>query len=332
MTGCATRVQTESDPRLAGLRAMGYRIAVMPFAVTAPADGFLASSLAPVGELFALEPGAPRLPDRARIGALLRGDVVAWLRQGAFEVVETWVSDTKLAHSGMSAGELADPKFARRVAAVLKVDGVLYGDVLRWNRAYYVLESRAEVALRLELHDGPTRERLFRTERSESVGSGLSGGPTGLVAAATEPLAALRGSQLRELTRAVGRHAAIDLNGGALRPEPGPLTPRLSVFALARPHPGPFRVGERIDLLAIGTPGCVVRFDLGRLRVGVPMLETSRFEDPRGARATYEGHYVVQEVDPRVRLPVYGTIHPAGSPRAMMTRYRWGGEVEIGPR
>jgi hypothetical protein len=60
------------------------------------------------------------------------------------------------------------------------------------------------------------------------------------------------------------------------------------------------------------------------------MIETGRVDDRRGIRAIYEGHYIVQANDPHVRLPLFGTIHPTGSPHAMMTRYRWSGELELG--
>ncbi|MGE3173028.1 MAG: GNA1162 family protein [Planctomycetota bacterium] len=324
-TGAA--VERFEDPRLAALRQTGYRVAVMPFAVSAPAEGFLASSLAPVGELFALEGGAG-LPDRSMLGAVLRGDVVTWLQQGPFDVVEPWVTDTQLAHAGLDHAAMVDPARAADVAALLQVDGVLYGDVTRWNRSYYVVQSTAEVGLRLELRDAGTAAVLFSTTRAESIGSGVTGGPTGFVSAATEPVAGLRGSHLRDLTRSVARNAAIDLGGGTLGNDPSPLAPRLSFVAVARRHPGAFAVGERVDVVAVGTAGCEVRFDLGSLRTGVPMPAAGAFDDARGDRATYTGHYVVQAGDPVITVPLFCTIRRPGE-RGQPSRYRWDGLVEL---
>jgi hypothetical protein len=321
-------VQKREDPRLPQLRAMGLRIAVMPFSVSAPDDAFLTGSLAPVGQLFALE-GDAGLPDRRALGKILRGDVVAWLRQGSFDVVEPWVSDTQVAHGGLAAG-MRDPSQAGAIARLLQVDAVLFGDVTRWNRSYYVLQSVAEVGLRLELRESNGTE-LFETERTEQIGSGITGGPTGFVSAATEPLAGLRGSQLRDLMRSTARDAALDLNGGSLGAMAGPLAPRLSFVAVQRQHDGPFLPGERIDVIAVGTPDCEVRFDLGRLRTGVPMLPTARQADPRGDRATYEGHYVVQAGDRAADLPVYCAIRREGQTRVQTSRYRWEGAVAVGP-
>jgi hypothetical protein len=327
-TGVA--VEQRQAPELAQLRSSGFRIAVVPLRVSAPADGFLSSSLAPVGQLFALEGGGPGLPDRAQVGAVLRSALFAWLAQGEFEVVEPWVSDTQLAHAGLSAVAMGDPANVGQVCRVLSVDGVLYGDVTAWNRSYYLVQSTAEVGLRLELRAGTDGRTLFFSDRRESVGSGLTGGPTGFVSAATEPLAGLRSSHLQELLRSVARSSVADLNGGALDGTPGPMAPRLSVVGLARPHAGGFVPGERIEVIAVGTPDCDVRFDLGRLRTGVPMQLVARHPDPRGERATYQGHYVVQSGEQAEGLPVFCTIARTSRQHAQASRYRWSGTVDLG--
>lgn len=319
-------LQKREDPQLAQLRAGGLRIAVMPFQVTAPAEGFLESSLGVVGQLLALEPNSPSLPDRDRIGAITRNDVVTWLRQGSFEVVEPWVSDTQLAHAGTI--DASDPEQAPAIARVLQVDAVLFGDLSRWNRSYYVVQSLAEVAVRLQLRDSSGRE-LFFGERAEQIGAGITGGPTGYGSVISQPVAGLKASNLRELLRTTARDAALDLNGSALGGEPSPLAPRLSFVAVQRLHDGPYGTGERIDVIAVGTPDCDVRFDLGRLRTGVPMTLLARTPDPRGERATYAGHYVVQPGDAAATLPVYCTIRRTAGKRSQLSRYRWDGEVQF---
>lgn len=324
-------VQHEAAPELAALRTMGYRIAVMPFTVSAPEDGFLSDSLAPVGEVLALE-ASREAPMRTRLGDLVQADVVAWLQQTEFELVDPWHVATQLAHAGISVERMRDPANARAVAAAVGADGLVYGDLRRWNRGYYVVQTVVDVALHLELVDAATGRNLFRTDRSEQVGSGLTGGPTGYVSAATEPIAGLRGSTLRNLTRAVTRHAVADLNGGELGNQLGPTTPRLAVVALAKEHDGPFRAGERVDVIAIGAADCEVRFDLGRLRTVVPMRQTERHDDPRGARATYLGHYVVGDTDAATDLPLTCTIQRGSARRSVALRYRWQGAVSLGDR
>lgn len=327
--GCTgVSVEQRAAPELAGLRRDGYRIAVLPFAVTAPGDGFVTSSLAPVGDVLALE-GTADEPAEARVGSLLEGDIVAWLQQSDFDVADPWHVRTVLAHAGITPAQARERDRATAIARLLDVDGVLYGDLQRWNRSYYVLQSVVDVALELELIDGPSKKQLYRSSRSEQIGSGLTGGPTGYTSAATEPLIGLRGSTLQELTRSVARHAIADLNGGDLAGEAGPSSPRLAWVALARRREGPFLAGERVEVLAVGSPDCDVRFDLGRLRVEVPMQETGRDGEGATERATYGGHYVVDEIDASEGLPLTCTIRRGMARRTITTRYRWDGTVAL---
>ena len=317
----------EAAPELAALRTMGYRIAVIPFAVSAPADGFLTDSLGSVGELISLE-ASRAVPMRERLGNVLHDDVVAWLQQTEFDVIDPWHVRTQLGHTGLLDAAL-DPGRVADVARAVGADGIVYGDVRRWNRDYYVLQSTADVALHLELIDANTGKRLFVTDRSEQVGSGITGGPTGYVSAATEPIAGLRGSNLRTLTRSVARNAVADLNGGELGNQSGPMTPRLAVVALAKDHAGPFQVGERVDVIAVGSPDCDVRFDIGCLRTAVPMRQTAVQDDPRGPRATYLGHYIVAAGDRAEELPLLCTIQRGAARRTVAVRYRWEGTVAL---
>lgn len=327
LAGCSgTSVSTRSSERLANLRATGYRVAVVPFVNEAPDESFLTSALSPVGDALSLD-GRDLASARDAVALRVRADVVAWLRQSPFDVVEPWVADTQIAHLGWTPAQVADPSRAERLAQALQVDGLVYGAVTRWNRSYYVVQSEAEVGLRLQLLDRDGSE-LFATERTESIGSGLSGGPTGYGSAISAPVEGLGGGKLLDLVRMVARHAATDLGGLMPGEEPSPLLPRLSIVSLASRADGPFRAGDRIDVVAVGTPDCEVTFDLGRLRTRVPMRQVAVVDDPRGARATYEGHYVVQRDEPAATLPLFAAIEQKGR-RGTRSRYRWEGEVRL---
>ena len=320
------KVARVEDPRLPQLRAMGFRVAVVPFRASAPVDGFLTKSLGAVGEVLALE-GGSNLPERDAVSAWMRRDVVAWLRQSEFDVVEPWASDTLLAHAGFDAATMGDPSRTADIARALQVDGVVFGDVTRWNRSYYVVQSTAEVGLSLRLLDR-SGAQLFSTERTETIGSGVSGGPTGYSSALSAPVQGLSGNVLADLTRSVARNAAMDLGGTSEEAARSQLAPQLSVVSLVRSKDGPVGSGEVVEVVAVGTPDCEVRFDIGRLRVGVPMLQTSLAPDARGDRAVYEGRYVVQDADPRADFPLFVTIARSGG-HAQKSRYRWDGELRI---
>lgn len=327
--GCTgTSARNTVAPELTNLRTAGYRIAVLPFVVTAPEDGFLGDSLAPVGELLSFE-ASRELPMRDRLGKLIHDDAVAWLQHSDFQVLEPWHVLTLLDHTARLPNGRVDAAQLATIARTVGADGVLHGEVRRWNRDYYVLQSVVEVAIHVELLDAASGRTLFASDRTETIGSGLTGGPTGYVSAATEPIAGLRGSTLRSLTRSVTRHAITDLNGGELGAAPDATAPRLALVALAKDHDGPFQVGERVDVIAVGSPDCQVRFDLGALRTVVPMQQTALDDGPQGARATYLGHYVVQASDRAEELPVTCTIQRGNARRTVAVRYRYEGTVSM---
>lgn len=321
-----TSVTTRSSERLASLRGTGYRVAVVPFANEAPDEGFLAVALSPVGDALSFD-GRDVEAGREAIAARVRADVIAWLRQSPFEVVDPWDTDTRIAHLGWTAAQVADPARAERLAAALQVDGLVYGAVTRWNRSYYVLQSAAEVGVRVQLCDRDGSE-LFATERTETIGSGLTGGPTGYGSALSAPVQGLGDGKLHDLVRMVARHAASDLGGLAPGDAPSPLLPQISVLALASRGDTKFTPGDRIDVVLVGTPDCEVAFDLGRLRQRIPMRQVAVVADARGARATYEGHYVVQDGDPSLRVPLFASIASPGA-RGSSSRCRWEGAIEI---
>jgi hypothetical protein len=333
-TACSgPSVDLRQSAELAAARAAGYRIAVTPFAVSAPEDGFLIDALAPLGEVVALEPGAQGLPPREQLGIIMRRSVAAWLAMGPFQVMELWASDTRLAHAGLSLADMNDRSRARWMCEELGVDGILFGDVTRWNRSYYVIESAATVGLEAELVDGHTGKSLFVSQRSERVGTGLSGGPTGIVAAATSPLAGLKSSTVAELGRNVARDTAADLNGVPVELAPDEAgrgdAPSFLFYALVRTHERAYRPGERVEVVAVCSPSCEVRFDIGRFRTDIPMVEVDRVDDERGARATFSGHYIVQEGERIGRAPVFLTLRKHGA-KEVRAKYRVPGEVTIG--
>jgi hypothetical protein len=55
-----------------------------------------------------------------------------------------------------------------------------------------------------------------------------------------------------------------------------------------------------------------------------------RHPDPRGDRATYQGHYIVQAGERAQDLPVYCTIRRANANKTQASRYRWEGVVALG--
>ena len=305
LAGCASRdVVVRASDDFAALRGGGYRIAVLPFQVSADTDGFLTDALAGVGSIAALDGLSDQAPANALAGAFMRRALVASLRPGAFQVAELWASDTELAHRNL-LDAARDPARARELAAALDVDAVLFGDVHYWNRSYYIAEAVQKVGLRIDLVDRRTGQTVFHGERTEYKGTGVTSGPTGYLSAITAPVQGLKGSTLVELARSVARDLAGDFTGMESvvdldRTAASGNVPRLSFCSVSRPHAGDLVAGDLLTVVAVGTAAAEARFDLGRYRVAIPMVEVKRSDDARGERSTYVGTYVVQ---PGERLP-----------------------------
>lgn len=333
-----TSKQVRRSPELDTLARTGYRVAVMPFAVSASSDDVIVESLAPLGALLELEGVRDEAPPLERAGTVMRRAVAAHLAQGEYAIVELWVTDTQLAHAGISADEARDPANVRRVAETLSVQGVLYGDVTRWNRNYLVVESTQAVELELRLIDAQTQEELFFTRHEESRAEGVTGGPTGQISALTAPIAGLTGSTLVKLAREVAYASAQDLTGVdltdrlSLEAARGNV-PRLSFASIVvEGDSSTFVMGESLRVVAVGTAGQDVRFRLGRYLVDVPLEQVAVTRDPRGDRATYVGTYVVQEPEVINDLPVVVTIRsPKGHLRSSL-RITMPEHVTIGGR
>ena len=309
-----TDLTLRRSPELEGLGHGGYRIAIMPFEVSADEDGFITESLAPLGALLKLEGVSDDAPPLEQAATVMRRAVAGHLTSGPMQVAELWVTDTELAHHDISPEEARDPDNAARIAEILDVQGVLYGDIFRWNRSYYLVEARQTVGLRLRLVEGLTREELFFSERSETRAAGVTGGPTGQVSALTSPIKGLSGSTLVKLARSVAYGGAMDLSGGDLSEqlsveEARGDVPRISFASvISNGEAGRYATGEALRVVAVGTADQQVTFDIGRFATSIPMTQSSVDDGPRGARGTYVGSYVLQPGDVAANLPVYVTI------------------------
>ncbi|MCA8970331.1 MAG: DUF799 family lipoprotein [Planctomycetes bacterium] len=290
-----------------------YRVAVLPFTVSASEDGALTGAIGDLGSLLALDGVEDDAPMFAKASTILRRAFTAELANSRFEVLELWISDTALRQNGyLPRGREIAVRDAQAMARLLGVDGLVLGDVTAWNRSYYGLQSNQAVGLRTRLVDRRSGDILVDAVHRANETSGLSGGPTGFVSLGTAPIEGLRGSTLAQLSRDVARAAAMDLVPEPLHADLDAeaakgMVPSLSFFAFTTSRRGALRPGDRITVVCVGTADAEVRFDIGRYRRGVPMVATDRVDGPRGSRQTYVGYYVVQQGDRFGPLPVWIT-------------------------
>lgn len=309
------------------IRSGGYRLAVMPFSVSAEMDGFFTEALGALGDLLAVEAVNENAPPTAKAATIMRRAFTASLAGGPFQVADLWTVDTELAHAGFTLEQRRDRANGRRFAELLDVDGVLFGDVVEWNRSYYVAQSVQRVGLEVSIVDRRKGETIYEARRTEQQGAGISGGPTGQISAITAPIEGLKGSTMAVLARQLARNAAKELTGvdpasdidsAASRGD----APRIAFSSVALPGKLPLRAGETVTVVAVGTPGADVRFDIGRWRTGVPMVQRDVVDDPRGPRATYIGEYMVQQGEKILAAPIFVTVRKQTDRLALRTTRR----------
>ncbi len=310
--GCGAR-EIRVSPEFSALRAGGYRIAMLPFRVSAAEDGVLTSSLVGFGALLSLEGVGDSAAPLMKAGIVMRRSLAATLAGGPIAVDEIWATDTKISHLGIPEAEIYDRKNAGRLCKLLGVRGILYGDVYRWNRSYRLLQSVQSVGLETELVDGERGETIFHAKVLERAGAGLSGGPTGQASVVLEPIKGLSGEALEDLATDVVSIIAGEMRGNEVtdgvdcRKGTGE-TPAISFLSVVREREGALGPGDTLRVIAVGCSDAEARFDIGSYRTGIPMVEVDRTPDPRGARTTYTGTYVLQEGESIEGFPVYVSL------------------------
>lgn len=279
--GCSTRY----SPELHFNPAEPIRIAVLPFTQVD------SSGSATEEDPTLLIDTLPLLSSKiTQSPAQFMQDLVqSELTQASLDVVPPSIVDALLHHSTyeisgskplrLNVARLmqADPK--ELCSTILSCDALLYGNVTRWDRSYYGVESVATVGLDLKLISAKNGKLLFQTSAQDSDSRGISKGPTGLSNLVIEPLQGLDNEIITDLARSMVSKAIAPLTGRS-RPE-FLSTPAPVIIAAAHSAPsGVLPPRGRLLIAVYGTAGLRGSFDIGTFVQGVPLAERSA------------GHYV----------------------------------------
>ncbi len=204
------------------------------------------------------------------------------------DVVHPGIIDAILSHNKLDQHDKIDAIDPAELATLLGADLLVYGEVVEWDRFYYLVESRVTVALQVRIVDGRSGETVFEAQQEESHTSGLRGGPTGYLSAATAPLLGLSMSHFIDLCNALSR---LVTNPLVIQESPkfkGEQPP----FIAAATHNGvgrTLRTGDVLKVYMVGSPAGRGFFRIGPAGPAVPMTEF-------GA-GRYQGSHVVQQGD-----------------------------------
>jgi putative lipoprotein DUF799 len=256
-------------------------------------------------------------PDSGKGAETLRALLIARLRGSSLNLVDPATVDTTLAHRGLL--ERASGMDPRELGKLLGVDAILYPELLGWSGRYYVIESRTVVEASIVLRSSVDGSELFSGTVGVSDAAGVSGGPTGYIGAAATPLAALGKGPYRELAiqwaERMGSELAGEFRGESAAGTSPP--PAIAVAAITQSPRGGFQPGDLIEVLAVGTQRCRASFDIGTLRVRIPMAEFARLPrtglpDSGEISGLYRGSYMVVEGDRVAGAPVLVTMESGG--------------------
>ena len=315
--GCAGAwKEVRRAPAFAPTEAAPVRIAVPPFRDETGGRSPLVYPLLPI--LWVANLALLRVPesdpDSTEGAEVLRALLVARLRGSSLNVVDPRAVDTTLHH--LELLERAHDVDPVELGGRLGVDAIVLGTLRSWGPRYYVVETRTIVEAEIRILSCVDGGEIFRGAVGLSDAAGITGGPTVYVSAAATPLAALGSGPYQALAIEWSERMGAELAGGVPTREGAP-APYIAVAALSSPPAEGFRAGETVEVFAIGAPGCRASFDIGTLRVRVPMCEVARIPrtgDPAAGEisAHYRGAYSLTEDDGVLDAPVFVTLEGAG--------------------
>lgn len=227
------------------------------------------------------------LEGKERQTAVLQRMVYGVLSAMPYDVVKPQVVEERLVRAG-----LGDPReLARRdpaeIAKVLRVDGLVYGELTHWDRIYLAVYSQVAAGATIKLVDARSGQTLFeRAEVERSHEGGLSTDPL------TVAIQVLQSAwKLREIELI---RTCDDLVRSLLKGMPSPPVMEArrapafaNVFSDAAGRL--LKAGDMVSVIAQGGPGAIGSFDITPVAKNLALEETSP--------GIYVGRYTVKPGD-----------------------------------
>ena len=277
LAGCAAHEdQHEAAPEFD--RRIALRTAVLPFVDQAEGDSLPALVWTAGLDI------APLLADERyeseRAAAVFRLKLFARLQHSNLELLPLRVVDRGLATHGVDLAAVyrAEDREAeaRRLARLLGVDAVLFGQVTDWDRDYYLIESQNTVGFAVELREGVRGGLLFRGEQREGKSAGISKLPLSnslegfAMSTLGQPIKGMSRTRFARLSDDVSWRMAARLAASGQPEGAKPL--RLDWVGVVAASPTP-ESAPRLLLVAEGSPDCLARLEVGRGHE-VPLFES----------------------------------------------------------
>lgn len=226
----------------------------------------------------------PEDSEREEAARLLARMIHGALSATTYDVLKPQVVEERLVRAG-----LADPKALREkppaeIAQALRVDGLVYGELTRYDRIFLLAYSQVAAGGSLRLVNARSGATVF--ERKEVVRSHAGGVPTNpLSAAITVAQTAFKMREI-ELVRACDDLVREILKGLPTPPVGEARRPPALAQVLSDGGGRALRAGETVTVIVQGQPGVVGSFDV------VPLAKNIALEE--SGEGIYTGRWVVK--------------------------------------
>lgn len=219
------------------------------------------------------------LPEREEQARLVRNMIYGSLSATPYDVLKLQVVEERLVRAGLGDPKALAETNPAELARLLRVDGLLYGELTHWDRIFLLAYSQIAAGAHIRLVDGRNGQTLF--ERKEVSRSHAGDAPTSPFGAALTLLKTVRNLREIELVRA-SDDLVRDLLKGIPTPPPGAARrpPAFTKFVKAlspsadAPADAPLRAGDTVTVIAHGQPGAVGSFDIAPVAKNLTLEET----------------------------------------------------------
>ncbi len=229
----------------------------------------------------------PEDPDKEEPARVVTRMIYGSLSASAYDVIKPQVVEERLVRAGLGDPKAAQAKTPAELAKLLKVDGVVYGELTHWNRIFLGVYAQVAAGAHIKLVDARNDVVLF--ERTEVSRSHEGGVPTNAISAAiTLVQSALKLREI-ELIRA-SDDLVRNLLKGVPTPPPGEARrPPAFGNVLSDGSGRLLKIGDVVTVIAQGQPGAIGTFDVHPIAKNLALEETGE--------GVYVGRYTVKPGD-----------------------------------
>lgn len=229
----------------------------------------------------------PEDPDKEEPARVVTRMIYGTLSATPYDLMKLQVVEERLVRVGLGDPKAAQAKTPAELAKILKVDGIVYGELTHWNRIFLGVYAQVAAGAHIKLVDARTGTVLF--ERTEVSRSHEGGVPTNAISAAIQLVQSALKLREIELIR-----ASDDLVRGLLKGVPTPplgeaRRPPAFGNVLSDGAGRLLKIGDVVTVIAQGQPGVIGTFDVQPVTKNVALEETSE--------GVYVGRYTVKPGD-----------------------------------